>query len=929
MTKLLIAAMASLTVTAPFGGNQFDTGDKKDSAGAAPYNFAYELEADRLPLLKTAGKRVLIKGAKVFTITKGTLPVADVLIDERGKIAKVGQNLTAGADAIVIDGRGKVLTPGLVDGHIHRGSDATNEGSDSITGEVRIEDVLNPTLSNVWGSLAAGETTGMLLHGSANAIGGQSTVIKLKYGKKPADMPIPDAPRMIKFALGENVTRSQSGTGTRFPRTRMGVQALYRRAFTEAKEYMKDWEAYEKGQTKVKPRRDLRLETLSDILRRRIWVQCHSYRADEMLMMVRLSQEFGFKLGNLQHGLEMYKIAPEMAKAGISGSIFADNWSFKLEGYDGIPYTASIATRAGVNVSVNTDGTNGVPSIIIDAAKSMRYGGLSEIECLRTLTINPAKSLGIAHRVGSIEVGKDADLVLWDGHPLSVYSKVQMTMIEGEVFFQRRDKFKVDGMKSPRSLNLPVNQKRSPLPIPANQKAYLVQGAKIVRVSKPTITGDVLIQGEKIVAIGQGLKPNGAFVINGKGLSVYPGFFDTGNSLGLAEISPVSESIDTTESGGDQPDLIASTAMQMQSEHFPVTRFGGVLVSMVRPSGATIPGQASLVHNQGWTTEDMRIGPDYLIVNFAGGSGPSNSADNCCIDLGGGFDPRDGSVVFGDFQRFFHGQEHKFNNLGSGDSNDHDHEHNGSPDPSEPMSFAMTSRAVAQSSSEMDKMVEATMAYKKKRAEFPPAVKIDLKQEALIPYFEGKKPIVLRVRSRAAIRGAVAWGKKHKLKIVLAGAPDAWKEADLLKKEKVPVLVNPAGKSTLFANAPANSWDPYDTPFAFPGLLERAGVKFAFQSEDNSGAFTLPVRVGQSCAYGLSQDRAVRALTLDAAEIMGVSDRLGSVDPGKLATVVITDGDPFELTTNIIGGFVKGRPLNLENRFTRLRDQWSKRLATK
>src|SRR5579862_6435842 len=279
----------------------------------------------RKPNLITHGS-VLIKDARILTATHGAIEKGSILI-QNGKIVAIGQ-IAPPAGVTVIDAAGKVVTPGIVDAHVHRAIDSTNEGTDAITAEVRILDVLNPNNKNVWQALASGETTGMALHGSANPIGGQSVVIKFKYGHPVEDLPIPDAPRMIKFALGENVTRSGSTTSTRFPHTRMGVQAVYRRAFTEAREYVKKWDAYEaekKSNPAAKaPVRDLRLETLADLLRGKLWVQCHSYRADEILMMVRLSQEFGFKIGAMQHALESYKIAPELAKAGVGVSIFED-----------------------------------------------------------------------------------------------------------------------------------------------------------------------------------------------------------------------------------------------------------------------------------------------------------------------------------------------------------------------------------------------------------------------------------------------------------------------------------------------------------------------------------------------------------------------------------------------------------------------------
>lgn len=860
----------------------------------------FETEANRKPSIQTGGN-VLIKGGRILTGTKGTIESGDIMI-RNGKIVQIAASINAPSGVKVIDAKGKVVTPGIVDAHIHRGILSTNEGSDSIVAEIRMGDVLQPFAKSIWQALAGGETSGLALHGSANAIGGQSQVVKLKYRRPIEEYIVADAPKMVKFALGENVTRSGSTSSQRFPRTRMGVQALYRRAFTEAKEYNATWDAWDKaGKKAPAPRRDLRLEALGDILKRKIWVHCHSYRADEMLMMVRLSQEFGFKIGAMQHALEAYKIAPELAKAGVGVSMFVDNWSFKIEGYDAIPFNAAICQAAGVNVSINTDGLSGLPSLAIDAAKTMRYGGLSEEQALATLTINPAKQLGIDHRTGSLEVGKDGDVVIWDGHPLSVYSRCRITMIEGEVYFERRDAHGVDST-SVLKTKLDVNKKTAPLPVTEGMQRYAIVGATIHPVSGPVIEeGTVLLEGGRIKAVGkQVLIPRDALtkVIDGKGLHVYPGFIDGGTSMGLQEISGIGQMVDTSELGGYQPDLIAATAIQPQSEHFPVARYGGVLTVLTRPTGGTISGQASVVNTFGWTTELMALGPKMLAINYPGAGTPFGFDPDlaCCADF---------DLLNGEYNPWKHDHKHE-------DGAEH-----------EPMGgAAQGGQGGSGSITEVESWITRAKEYQTKKGTIP----VDLRLEAMLPYVNGQTPVLLRVRSASSIRSAVAFAEKHGLKTVLAGAPDAWKEAKLLVDKKISVLINPAGLSTLSSNAPANDWDPYDTTFALPALLKRAGVKFAFQGENNSASFNLPVRVGQSCGYGLSTEDAIRAMTLDAAEILGVGNVLGSIDAGKLGNLVISDGDPMEMTSNIVGVFVAGKPIPLESKHTRLRDQWSKRL---
>lgn len=382
---------------------------------------------------------VLIKNATVLTAAKGTLENTDILI-QNGKIAKIGKNLKAAQNAQIFDASGKFITPGIVDAHSHTMLDAINEGSFSVTSMTNVRDVLNPHDIAIYRALAGGVTSANLLHGSANSIGGQNSTVKFKHGKPVEDFVIADAPPGIKFAMGENVKRSNfqiQGQPPRYPRTRMGVVETMRDAFLRAKDYKQAWDDYKAKKTKVPPRKDLELEPLVEILEGKRLVHAHGYRSDEHLNLLVLADEFGFKVATLQHGLEAYKIAPEIAKRGTGVSIFSDYWGYKLEAYDAIPYNAAILWKNGVLVSINSDSDERMRRLNIDAAKIMKYGGVPEEECLKMITLNPAKQLGIDKRTGSVEVGKDADLVIWSEHPFSPYARVETTMIEGEVYFDR------------------------------------------------------------------------------------------------------------------------------------------------------------------------------------------------------------------------------------------------------------------------------------------------------------------------------------------------------------------------------------------------------------------------------------------------------------------------------------------------------------
>jgi imidazolonepropionase-like amidohydrolase len=401
------------------------------------------------PAAAAKAPTTLIKNATVLTVTKGTFENTDLLL-QNGKIAQIGKNLSAPAGAQVIDATGKYVMPGIIDPHSHTMIDAVNEGSLSVTSMVRIRDVLNPTDVNIYRQLAGGVTTINVLHGSANTIGGQNAVVKLKWGRDVDEMLFPNAPPGIKFALGENVTRKNSqqaqqatGQPLRYPATRMGQEEVIRDAFTRARDYKAEWDDYnarvKKGEKNlVPPRKDLELEPLVEVLEGKRFVHAHSYRGDEMLMLLELAKEFGFTVKTLQHGLEGYKIASEIAQAGTGLSSFADEWSYKIEAYDAIPYNVPILMRHGVVATVNSDSDERARRLNIDAAKMMRYGGLTEDSALATITYNGAVQLGIQDRVGSIEVGKDADVVIWSGDPLSVYSTAETTFIDGEIFFDKQ-----------------------------------------------------------------------------------------------------------------------------------------------------------------------------------------------------------------------------------------------------------------------------------------------------------------------------------------------------------------------------------------------------------------------------------------------------------------------------------------------------------
>ncbi len=385
---------------------------------------------------------VLIKGGTVLTVTKGTLEGTDLLIKD-GRISQIGKNIPAPQGVKVIDAAGMFVMPGIIDAHSHAGLDAINEATSPVTAEVFTGDAINPFQIGLYQALGGGVTTIHAMHGSANAIGGQCETIKLRYGvKDPEGLRMEGAPRTVKFALGENPTRVHGAANNILPRTRMGVEFVIREAFSKAREYMDAWDRYNKSKTQkgfrgAPPAYDLRLETLADILRGDIIVHCHSYRADEIFMLLKVCQDFGIKKLVFQHVNEGFKVAPELAKFGAMASVFADWWAYKFEVYYSTAYNAAILTKNGVTTSINSDDGELMRHLYHEAAKTQKYGALTDDEALSLITLNPAKQLGIESRVGSLEVGKEADVAIFKGHPLSTYTVPMITIVDGVVRFDR------------------------------------------------------------------------------------------------------------------------------------------------------------------------------------------------------------------------------------------------------------------------------------------------------------------------------------------------------------------------------------------------------------------------------------------------------------------------------------------------------------
>lgn len=427
---------------------------------------------------------ILIKNATVWTNEKeGILQNTDVLI-KNGKIAGIGKNLSE-ANARAIDGTGKHVTPGVIDEHSHIAASSINEGGQSVTSEVRIADNLNPDDINIYRQLSGGVTSSHILHGSANVIGGQTQLIKLRWGSNDEALKFKNWPGFIKFALGENVKRSTSAisnfsNNNRFPDTRMGVEQVLMDAFTRARDYEKEWKNYESIKTKkgvTAPRRDLELEALVEILNNKRHITCHSYVQSEITGAIKIAEQMGYKYNTFTHILEGYKVADKMKAHGSNASTFSDWWAYKMEVQDAIPYNAAIMHRAGLNVAINSDDAEMARRLNQEAGKIVKYGGITEEEALKMVTLNPAKMLFVDDRVGSLKEGKDGDIVLWSDHPLSIYAKALYTIVDGIIYFDRKKDEqlqKVVDVERNRIIKKMNSEKRSGSPVQPVQPSYQV-----------------------------------------------------------------------------------------------------------------------------------------------------------------------------------------------------------------------------------------------------------------------------------------------------------------------------------------------------------------------------------------------------------------------------------------------------------------------
>ncbi len=875
------------------------------------------------PSAQTSNRGVVaITNATVLTVTKGTLQKATVVVRD-GRIAAVGADVAVPSGAEVVDASGRFVSPGIIDAHSHVAADSINEGGTTVSSMTGIEDVFDPTDIDLYRDLAGGVTTANVLHGSANPIGGKNFVIKLRWGKTMTEeFRFAGALPGIKFALGENPKdmRQLGQQGPRrYPTSRLGVEFVIRDAFTRARAYQGEWKAFaarkQKDPSAVPPRRDLQLEPLVEVLEGKRLVHAHCYRADEILMLLRLAEEIGFRVATLQHVLEGYKVAREIAAHGAGASTFSDWWGYKVEASGATPWNAALMTRRGVLVSINSDSAEHSRRLNTEAAKSIKWGGLSDDEALALVTINPATQLRVADRVGSIEVGKDADLVVWNHHPLSSYALADRVYIDGTLYYDRsQEEARVAELRRKKDALIQAEKdaakkekkddkkddakpdRPEPPPTTTDAKAGVPQGtngtnghgaasrqsgkpavlsgplvaivnARIHPITAASIErGTIVLKDGRIEALGASVPtPAGAQVIDAAGADVYPGFIDASTSIGLDEPGPRGFA-DTVESVEYNPHLRARVAYHPDSDAIAVARSNGVTTVGVVPSGGMLGGEVAVMNLDGWTWEDATLRPS-AGISFQ-------------------FPPLTRPRTFGA--------------------------------PTGP------EKSYADLEKERDARLRALgdlLARARAYARTPPSARQpDWVLAALVPVVERELPLIVAANREADIRAAVSFAGREQVSIVLEGGAEAPLVAALLKEKQVPVVFGPV------LQLPTRDDDHHAATYRAPSLLADAGVAFALSGgTDATNVRLLPYQASQAVAWGLSRDRALRAITIDAATILGVEAEVGSLEPGKRANLFIARGDPLEVRTEITHVFIGGRDVGTDNVHKQFFEKYSRR----
>jgi imidazolonepropionase-like amidohydrolase len=840
---------------------------------------------------------------EVWTATGQVLTGVSIAI-RGGRIVAIGNDVQAPAGATIIDGRGLTAMPGIVDEHSHIAMGAgTNEGTAPVVPEVRVIDGLDPRDWGIYNALSGGVTTAQILHGSANPIGGQSAIIKTRWGLDDGfRLLVEGAPRTVKFALGENVTQKNRSTPTeRFPASRAGVEAVYDQAFTAAREYRQAWADYRRNPRAhpVPPRRDLRLEALVDIMEGRIRVHAHSYRSDEILMLIRVAERYGFTIDAFTHVLEGYRVADELARHGAGASTFSDWWMYKLEAFDATPYNMAMMHNRGVLTSINSDIPWLQASMLYEMQKPVKYGGVPKQDALLMLTLNPAKQLRIDHLVGSLEVGKHGDVVLLNGDPFNTFTRVEKTIIEGIVHYDRTDEVRTRGEPVRTITNAPAVAPAAPerpgsvlaplvttVPsVPSYHKltdptdrspVVAITGATVHPVSRaPIAEGVVLIRDGVIAAVGTAAEiqiPAGARRVDATGRHVYPGMIDPLTAVGIIDIESIGSARDDREVGAFNPHVRALYSINPYSEGIFVGRANGVTGILAAPATGVVRGTGSVMALKGDTPEQMAVDPhNALVVAFPSPRGEAWEEPTLEGD---------------DVVRL------------------------------------------------LDLFRRAALYAARPTALRDPTARWELNSDAsdrvllegMLPAVTGRTPTIFIAQTERDIRTLLMFLDSFpSVRAVIGGGGQAFRVAEELARRNIPVIVGSTFTPT------ADRDDPATAGWRNAEILRSNGVRVAFTTsfspEGASELRNLPYAAAKAVAYGMPRDAAYRAITLSAAEILGLGDRMGSLDVGKRADLIITNDDPLQILASVERMWIGGEEVPLVSRHTQFYEQFRNRQA--
>jgi imidazolonepropionase-like amidohydrolase len=897
---------------------------------------AYESTYTPLP-----SKTTVIRNATILTAAGPAIERGSILL-QNGKVAAVGQNVDAPSDAVAIDAMGKWVTPGIIDTHSHLGVypapgiEAVQDGNEMTgpnTAEVSAEHSLWPQDPQFGLALAGGVTAMQLLPGSANLFGGRGVTVKNVPTRTAEAMKFPGAPYGLKMACGENPKRVYGSRNTA-PGTRMGNVAGYRRAWQSAAEYREKWRRWkaEGSDPAKRPERNLQLETLAGVLDGEILVHNHCYRADEMATMINVAREFGYKISSFHHAVEAYKVRDLLAANNICASMWADWWGFKLEAFDGITENIPLVHEAGACAIVHSDSEDGIQRLNQEAAKAIRAAANAGInveraDAIRWLTINPARALGIDKVTGSLEPGKNADVVIWSDDPFSVYSRAEQVFIDGAAVYDRNDPTRqpqrdfMTGMvqstidRRPSTTALPLTDV-NPESTPESRRPTAPRAT--IENRQPAVKPQSSFRSRQSAS----QRPAGDARQSGlRGTVVRQAPADAESSSAIA----ITNARVLTVSG---PALERATVLMRDGKIVAV----GTNVTV--PPGATVIEGNGKVVTPGWIDSATQIGIVEIPLSAAGTADESNtdtglSAAFTVVDA---FNPNSTVLAVTRVEGITRavvtpaGTGHVL--IGQGAVMELTGEHvPASVNKAPAAMFAVLGEAGAavaggSRSTAILRIREALQDardFSNNRAAYNTAQRrqyargrLDL--EALLPVLRGEIPLAVQAHRASDLLAAMRLADDFKLRLVLMGASEAWMVAGEIARRDVPVVVKP------LTNVPG--FDKLGATLENAARLAKAGVTVALASFDTHNSRNLRQEAGNAIAYGLDRDTAIQAVTLIPARIWGVADRYGSLEPGKDADVVVWSGDPFELTTTAEHVFIHGREVPKDTRQHKLLEKY-------